>query len=696
MLLLLLLSCIFYGATAQQSASNIEKVSSLITTSNSYWSSDSGHFAFGFYQQGDGFALGIWMPRIQQKTVIWTANLNDPPLPTRLTWHQGHHKLVSNANQSASSASMLDSGNFVLYDSESKIIRQTFASPTDNIVSEQRLLAGQKLVSSTSNINQSSGGFELNMQTDGNLVMYPAVLFARVAAYAYWSTATYTAGNNVSLNLDSNGQLYLLNSTGFTIKTLKERATISGNPIYRGTIDEDGIFRLYLHNLDQNSNWSVEWSSSSKCDPINLCGLNSYCTLVDQDSACICLPGFEFVDQGQENLGCKRNSTLDDCISFRESNVTMQELTSISWEDDPYYILESSTSIACRDERLGDCYCEAAIYSKRQCRKKKLPLRFGVLRSSNPGHFAFGFYREGNGFAVGIWFANIQQRTVIWTANRDDTPLPSDVTLTLSTDGRLVLQFNQGQEIPISDATLYASSASMLDSVNLVLYDSESRIICQTFDAPTDTIISGQRLLAGKQLVASISNTNHSSGRFELIMQTDVNLVMYPSQSPRAVAYAYWSTATFAAGNNLMDGIFRLYSHNLDQNGNWSIEWSSSDNLCDPIVLCGLNSYCTLADRVPTCVCTAGFDFIDQSQKNLGCKKNSSSIDCMSLAETISCALVHGYRAWAYKAISTEANRERVWDVSLRSFTYQELERATDGFREKLGRGAFGTAFKGT
>ncbi|XP_048227199.1 G-type lectin S-receptor-like serine/threonine-protein kinase LECRK1 [Ricinus communis] len=301
----------------------------------------------------------------------------------------------------------------------------------------------------------------------------------------------------------------------------------------------------------------------------------------------------------------------------------------------------------------------------------------------------------GNSFAVGIWFANIQQRTVIWTANRDDTPLPSDVILTLSTDGMLVLQFNQGQEIPISDATLYASSASMLDS---------------TFDAPTDTIISGQRLLAGKQLVASISSTNHSSGRFELIMQTDVNLVMYPSQSPRAVAYAYWSTATFAAGNNLMDGIFRLYSHNLDQNGNWSIEWSSSDHLCDPIVLCGLNSYCTLADRVPTCVCTAGFDFIDQSQKNLGCKKNSSSIDCMSLAESnftmhelrditweaISCALVHRYRAWEYKAISTEANRERVWDVSLRSFTYQELERATDGFREKLGRGAFRTAFKGT
>ncbi|XP_058075538.1 G-type lectin S-receptor-like serine/threonine-protein kinase LECRK2 [Magnolia sinica] len=33
---------------------------------------------------------------------------------------------------------------------------------------------------------------------------------------------------------------------------------------------------------------------------------------------------------------------------------------------------------------------------------------------------------------------------------------------------------------------------------------------------------------------------------------------------------------------------------------------------------------------------------------------------------------------------------------NLRSFTYRELEEATDGFKEELGRGAFGTVYKGT
>ncbi|KAK9082121.1 hypothetical protein Syun_031521 [Stephania yunnanensis] len=34
-------------------------------------------------------------------------------------------------------------------------------------------------------------------------------------------------------------------------------------------------------------------------------------------------------------------------------------------------------------------------------------------------------------------------------------------------------------------------------------------------------------------------------------------------------------------------------------------------------------------------------------------------------------------------------------EISLRSFQYEELEQATNGFKEEVGRGAFGTVFKG-
>ena len=170
---------------------------------------------------------------------------------------------------------------------------------------------------------------------------------------------------------------------------------------------------------------------------------------------------------------------------------------------------------------------------------------------SSSGQFAFGFYKKDNGFVIGIWLENIQQKTVIWTANRDDPPLPEDVKLLLSNDGRLILQQQQGEQTLVANATQSASSASMLNTGNFVLYNSDSMIIWQTFDFPTDTILPSQRLLATNKLVSSISEANHSSGNFVLVMQTDGNLVQYPASNPSGAEYAYWASGTYTARANV-------------------------------------------------------------------------------------------------------------------------------------------------
>ncbi|KAF2291243.1 hypothetical protein GH714_020853 [Hevea brasiliensis] len=110
------------------------------------------------------------------------------------------------------------------------------------------------------------------MQRDGNLVMYPMQYAAGVDT-VYWNTGTYTAGYNVSLNLDTDGKLCLLNATAFNIRTLNVRQTV-----------------------------------------------------FDQDTACNCPLGFDFIDPGQENLDCKQKSSVDDCVS---TNYTILELESI-------------------------------------------------------------------------------------------------------------------------------------------------------------------------------------------------------------------------------------------------------------------------------------------------------------------------------------------------------------------------------
>jgi hypothetical protein len=70
--------------------------------------------------------------------------------------------------------------------------------------------------------------------------------------------------------------------------------------------------------------------------------------------------------------------------------------------------------------------------------------------------YAFGFYKQGNGYAVGVFLIGIPQKTVVWTANRDNPPLPDDVKLNFTSDGRLVLQSTQGTETSI--ATLLKSA----------------------------------------------------------------------------------------------------------------------------------------------------------------------------------------------------------------------------------------------
>ncbi|KAF3962763.1 hypothetical protein CMV_012765 [Castanea mollissima] len=148
-LLLLLLSAIL-TAEAQQGESIVSLGSFLTPETNSSWLSSSGLYAFGFYQQTNGYAIGVFLAGIPEKT-------------------------------------------------------------------SQYISAETRLVSSVSESDQSTGIFQLVMQTDGNLVQYSLVLELK-PEYAYRSSVTF--GNNASLCLDDDGRLYLLTFTGTYLRNL--------------------------------------------------------------------------------------------------------------------------------------------------------------------------------------------------------------------------------------------------------------------------------------------------------------------------------------------------------------------------------------------------------------------------------------------------------------------------------------------
>ncbi|XP_050380836.1 G-type lectin S-receptor-like serine/threonine-protein kinase LECRK3 isoform X2 [Argentina anserina] len=351
----LLAFAVFFNAQARLVPSNISRGSSLTPHSNSSWLSSSGVYAFGFYKQGNGYAVGIVLVGIPEKIVVWTANRDDP--------------LVSD-----NATLLLTADGLSLKPTQGQPM---VASTTQAVFSASMLDSGSQLYSAKSETNSSTGIFRLIMQKDGNLVQYPVA-----TSDPYYATGTDGSGNNVTLNLDADGHLYLVNNTVTIFNITNGGITTDQSKSYLMRLDIDGIFRLYSYSLKQNGNWSVEWQSTlDKCNPLGVCGFNSYCVTMDLKAECKCLPGFEPTTLGDQTSGCGRNTVADVCNSVNESfTYIMQELPSTRWDNFAYMTLSLSDKEECNKACLEDCNCEAALFVGGSCRMQRLPLSYGRRR----------------------------------------------------------------------------------------------------------------------------------------------------------------------------------------------------------------------------------------------------------------------------------------------------------------------------
>uniref|UniRef100_A0A2N9EXR9 Receptor-like serine/threonine-protein kinase n=1 Tax=Fagus sylvatica TaxID=28930 RepID=A0A2N9EXR9_FAGSY len=388
-LFLLLLSTIF-TVEAQQRQSIVKPGSSLTPTTKPTWLSSSGLYAFGFYKQGNGYAVGIFLAGIPQKTVVWTANRDNPPVPADVTLNfTSDGRLVLQSTQftvpslgitadGATSASMLDTGNFVVYNSDNKSIWESFQHPTDTLLPTQKLSASANddavLDSSVSDSNQSTGLFRALMQQDGFIALYPRGTPYRIE-YGYWSKNVPGPLLGASLNLGVDGRLYLANGNNTNIISTAVNST-TGRVLYRLRMDSDGFLRLYSYNMAQlGRDWSITWSVKNdnidRCEPKGLCGVNAFCVIYDEDYNCSCLPGFTYIDNSIRTYGCERISAIEGC---REESIayTMEAESNTIWENNTYsFPLFSSTEEECKNACLEDCNCEAAFFKDSACEKTK-------------------------------------------------------------------------------------------------------------------------------------------------------------------------------------------------------------------------------------------------------------------------------------------------------------------------------------
>ncbi|KAG8501741.1 hypothetical protein CXB51_004746 [Gossypium anomalum] len=391
-LLLFLLVSFHVNVIAEEDEANIIKPGSSLYAGKqpSSWASPSGKFEFGFYRQGERYAAGIWLVGRPENTIVWTAKRDDPPVSSNATLEftkqgvlllrteDGVQNVIANLSgvQFVDSASLLDTGNLVLYENGS-VIWESFDIPTDTILGGQNLSRDRELISSVSSSNHSTGHYYLCLNSDG---LVANLNISSAAAYKYW--VFRTGFSSPVLNLNENGVLALYPSLNFDQENVLANGSTTGNEtmiIYRATLDHDGVFRLYSHQLESHTA-SKKWQNlDDECEAPGRCGLNSYCSSRGNDTECCCYPGFIFIDENAKFPDCSQNFTVDGCETKRDVLIHHNSTTldNMSWASNLYSVKRNLEKEDCKKACEDDCSCGGALYSPNHCSLYSLPLKYG-------------------------------------------------------------------------------------------------------------------------------------------------------------------------------------------------------------------------------------------------------------------------------------------------------------------------------
>ncbi|ERN08585.1 hypothetical protein AMTR_s00017p00139310 [Amborella trichopoda] len=208
------------------------------------------------------------------------------------------------ANMGVSSATLEESGNFILRNSSSSIW-ETFKNPTDTIMKDQNFTLGMKL---------TSGSYSFSLNKTGNLTL------TWQNNVTYWSEGlNSTFARNLSNPVLSLGQegLLILSDPSFsppvTMAYSNDYAE-SADIIRLVRLDSDGNLRSYSSPRTTTS-LNPQWSAvEDQCKVYGYCGNMGICTYNDTNPICICpSQDFDPVDPNDSRKGCKRKLELAAC-----------------------------------------------------------------------------------------------------------------------------------------------------------------------------------------------------------------------------------------------------------------------------------------------------------------------------------------------------------------------------------------------
>ncbi|KAM1341146.1 hypothetical protein TB2_005531 [Malus domestica] len=381
---LLLLLVILPFSTPAQTYNNISLGSSLtaLDDNSSSWLSPSGEFAFGFLQLGvDGFLLAIWFNKIQERTIVWSANrgsLVPQGSQVELT-NDGQFMLEDKTGKQISFAgslgitgvayaAMLDTGNFVLANKSSKYLWESFEEPTNTLLPTQILNRNSKLYASYTASNYTPGRFQFALKSDGELLLYTTNYPLDSRNHDYWST--HTEGSGFQVIFSQSGSIYLTGTNGSVLYMLSDNTSSTQDFYHRATLEYNGVFRHYVYPKKTGSGSVAGTRRQAKHNRDDTEG-----------PVCECPDGYSFIDKNDVLKGCKQNFVSQSCDqAFPETHLfDFQELENRDWPLSDYQHFQPVSEDWCKQSCLSDCFCSVVIFKNDDCWKKGIPLMNGRI-----------------------------------------------------------------------------------------------------------------------------------------------------------------------------------------------------------------------------------------------------------------------------------------------------------------------------
>ncbi|XP_022775877.1 LOW QUALITY PROTEIN: G-type lectin S-receptor-like serine/threonine-protein kinase SD2-5 [Durio zibethinus] len=154
---------------------------------------------------------------------------------------------------------------------------------------------------------------------------------------------------------------------------------------------------------------------------------------------------------------------------------------------------------------------------------------------------------------------------VVWSANRNN-PVEYQALLQLTPEGGLILKDGDGVEVWSPNTVGKSVSRLNLSADgNLMLFDKTNKMVWQSFDYPTNSLVLGQRLVSGQKLRASVSPSNSSEGLYAFAI-IDGHFQAYVDDAYSSQIYYRHSSEGNNSGAEFQIGVFGSLSVALSAN----------------------------------------------------------------------------------------------------------------------------------